>query len=288
MRGRESAPALLLGMLVACTAPPPVGPVAHRITSPSAATWDGGSVSAAEVRAAVRQLSPSLREQFDTVGGRQQFIDALVAKRLMASEARRRGLDQQPELRAQVAELEERLLIQALLAQGERAQPSPTEAELRKYYAEHEDTFRSRPAAHVARVLIRKGLKPAVSRARLEQLRQRLLKGEGVAKVAAEGDGAERVQGGDLGWFDDTATPVGRAALALAKTNEVSPVLEFEDAWACVILLEKRESRLPPFEEVREQVSSRYAPIAQRIVFDRLVKQLFVEAGVTLNPAAVE
>jgi hypothetical protein len=63
---------------------------------------------------------------------------------------------------------------------------------------------------------------------------------------------------------------------------------EFEDAWACVILLEKREPRLPPFEEVREQVSSRYAPIAQRIVFDRLVKQLFAEAGVTLNPAAVE
>lgn len=140
----------------------------------------------------------------------------------------------------------------------------------------------------MARILIRKGPKLTVSKARLEQLRQRLIKGEPVAKVAAEGDGAEHVQGGDLGWFDDTATPIGKAALALARVHDVSPLLELEDAWACVVLLEKREPRLPPFEEVREQVASRYAPIAQRAVFDRIVKQLFVEAGVSVNPAAVE
>ena len=279
---------LILFVSLSCAAPATAPPQRAHPTSPAAATWDGGIVTAAEVRAAVHHLSPSLREQFDTAGGRQQFIDALVAKRLMAAEARRLGLDQQPELRAQVSELEERLLIQALLTQSERAQTAPGEDVLRKYYGEHEDAFRAPPAVHVARVLIRKGPKPAVSKTRLEQLRQRLVKREAVAKVAAEGDGAERVQGGDLGWFEDTATPVGRAGLALTRAGEISPVLELDDAWACVVLIERREARLPPFEEVRQQVASRYAPLAQRAVFDSVVKKLFTDADVHQNPGAVE
>lgn len=252
------------------------------------ALWDGGVVTAAEVRSAVRLLSPSLREQFDTPEGRTQFIDALVTKRLLIAAARNKKLDEHPEFRAQVTELEERLLIQSLIAEAERAEPVPSEAELRTYFDANKESFRTTAAVRVARVLVHKRDKPLVSKAKLERLRHRLIKGENVSRVAAEGDGAERSQGGVLGWLDDASSPLGRAALALEKPGQVSAVVDLEDAWACVVALEIRPPNNPPFEEVREQVASRMKPPQQRRVFDRVVKQLFQESGVRINPSAIE
>jgi parvulin-like peptidyl-prolyl isomerase len=245
-------------------------------------------VTAAEVRSAVRVLGPGLREQFDTPEGRVQFIDALVAKRLLAHEARRKKLDELPELRAQVDELEERLLIQALLAEAERIEPPPSEAELRAHYDANQEAFKQRAAVRLARVLVRKGARPDAAKAKVERLRQRLIKGEAVATIAAEGEGAERTDGGNIGWLDDPNTPIGRVGLALQKTGEVSALIELDDAFACVVALEIRPARIPAFEEVREQVASRLRPTSQRRVFDRLVKQLIDGAGVRINPGAVE
>lgn len=252
------------------------------------ASWDGGHVTAAQVRSAVRVLGPGLREQFDTPEGRTQFIDALVAKRLLADEARRKKLDERPEIRVQVSELEERLLIQALLEEAERMDPPTADAELRAHFDANPKAFQTSAAVRVARVLVLKGAKPEVSKVKLEKLRQRLLKGEDVVRVAAEGEGAERAEGGSLGWMDDPTSPIGRVALALEKQGQVSTVIELGDAWTCVVALEIRPARIPAFEEVREQVASRLRPTSQRRVFDRLVKRLIDQAGVRINPTALE
>ncbi|MDP1829974.1 MAG: peptidylprolyl isomerase [Archangium sp.] len=276
---------LCVVVATACS-PAPVTP--FPAASTAVATWDGGVVTAAEVRTAVRLLGPGLREQFDTPEGRIQFIDALVAKRLLAAEARHQKLDQLPEIRAQVAELEERLLIQSLLAEAERSEPPLPEADLRAYFDGHRELFLQAAAVRVARVLVRKGAKPDLSKAKLERLRQRLLKGEELARVAAEGEGGERSEGGVVGWMDDPSTPIGRVALALEKQGQVSALIELDDAWACVVALEVRPARTPAFEEVREQVVSRLHPTGQRRVFDRLVKRLIGEAGVRINPAGLD
>lgn len=289
--GRGLWAARLAGLCAfACSPAPTPATASPSALTPSGAvaTWDGGLVTAAEVRSAVRLLGPGLREQFDTPEGRTQFIDALVAKRLLADEARRKKLDERPELRAQVSELEERLLIQSLLEEAERTEPRPTEAELRAHFDANPTAFQTNAAVRLARVLVLKGPRPEVSKAKLEKLRQRLIKGEDVTHVAAEGEGAERTEGGSLGWMDDRTSPIGRVALALEKQGEVSAVIELADAWACVVALEVRPARIPAFEEVREQVASRLRPTSQRRVFDRLVKRLVDQAGVRINPSALE
>jgi parvulin-like peptidyl-prolyl isomerase len=275
-----------LMLSVGCSKPPasvvPSAPAPRDV----AASWDGGLITTADVRLAVHQLGPTLREQFDTPAGRTQFIDALVAKKLLASEARRRGLDHEVELTRQVADLEERLLIQAVLAEDAKTTPAPSEPQLRTWYAEHEDAFRQKAAVHIARGLMLKASPKA--RERLEKLRQRLLKGEPRERVLADGEGAERKLGGDVGWVEEPITPLADAALALKKPGEVSPLVELPDAFAIAVLVERREARLPPFEEVKEAVASHYAPVAQRQAFDRLVKRLMESSSVKVNAAALQ
>src|SRR6476659_1582493 len=78
------------------------------------------TVTPEEVAREAERLPPILREKFETPEGRREFAASLVDKKLLVREAHRRGLAEKPEIQRQVRELEERLIVQALLADEER------------------------------------------------------------------------------------------------------------------------------------------------------------------------
>ncbi|WP_434390562.1 peptidylprolyl isomerase [Melittangium boletus] len=267
-------------------APPP-----SSADGPQVARFVGGSLSLEEFRRESQRLPPSLREQFESEAGRREFVGALVDKRLMVLEARRRGLAEQPEIVRQVRELEERLVVQALLAQEERNLGPPSEAELRAYHAANKDSFRQPERLRVTRVLAAVGpgrgaAEQARARVRAEQFARRLRAGEPMARVSSEGEGPERARQGELGLL---VRGVGRdprlerAAFALTRPGEVSPVVELEDGFAVLQLVERLPGRTPPFEEVRSEVEGRLAPTRQRGVFDALRARLRSTAEVQLE-----
>ncbi|MFP2926555.1 hypothetical protein ACLESO_15300, partial [Pyxidicoccus sp. 3LG] len=117
------------------------------------ARYKGGAVTREELLRESRKLPPALREQFESPVGQKEFARSLVDKRLLVEEARRRGLAKQEDIARQVKELEERLLVQALLAEEERAAGAATEAELRAWYDAHRSELRQPERVHLARVL---------------------------------------------------------------------------------------------------------------------------------------
>ncbi len=251
-----------------------------------AARWDGGSISTDEVRQAAQRLPVALREQFISPNGQREFVQAVLAKRLLAAEARRRGLNETPEVKEQVVELEERLAIQALLAEAERAKGPPTEAALKAYFEAHQREFRSPTKVRVSRVLLRgKGSDKAL-RARAEAIRARALKKEPLSKLVALGEGPETTQGGDLGWITEATDDETTAALSL-RVGDVSRVVDTSSGLSVLVCTEREEARDATFEETRQLVVGRYAPVQQRKVFDELVSRLKEQAHVTFNTAAL-
>jgi parvulin-like peptidyl-prolyl isomerase len=262
------------------SSPPPIQPF------PVVAKWDGGVITLPEVRAEVQRLPPSLVEQYKTVEGQRQFVEALLAKRLLAGEARRLGLDQSDEIARQVRELEERLVIQALLDKATRAASEPTDDELRAFYQEHLSDFRTRPRVRVARVLIRPGPDPAAARRKVASLLSRVRRGEPLAKVAAQGEGPERMNAGELGWLADNS-PLLPAALALKAVGDASEILETSDGFAILVLRERQEERTQSFEEAKQVVLGRIGPTRQRRVFDELVRRLRRDTQASINTDAL-
>jgi peptidyl-prolyl cis-trans isomerase C len=286
----------LLGLLllgVACTKP---GTPAEGEGSASkvVGSYTGGSVTEAELMAEVARLPPQLREQFETANGRREFIRSMIDKRLLAQEARRRGLHERPDIQQQVRALEERLTIQALLAEEEKALASPSDAELRAYYEAHKTELTQPERVRVVRVLAAVPVGAGAAeknraRQRAEQFAQRLRKGEAVARVAADGDGPERAQGGDLGLFalgDGRDPALEKAAFALTKPGAVSPVVEEAAGWSVLQLVERREARVPPFEEVRSALQGRLQPQMKRKVFDDVLSRLRQAGGVGVEGVA--
>lgn len=88
-----------------------------------------------------------IRIKYAEAGGRAAFVDRLIESELLLQEARRRGIDQQPEVKAAA----DRVVVQALAAQ--LASDVPDEAELRKVYeASREESVRP-DRLHVRAVL---------------------------------------------------------------------------------------------------------------------------------------
>lgn len=69
---------------------------------------------------------------------RQRLLETMIAKELLLMEARARRLDQDPELAAEVARLEERLLINALYERQGLKGAEVSEAEVERYFHEGE------------------------------------------------------------------------------------------------------------------------------------------------------
>jgi len=236
------------------------------------------------------RLPPALREQFETPAGRREFARSLIDKRLLVLEARRRKLAEEPELRRQVRELEERLLVQALLAQEEVAAGSPSEQELRAWFTAHREELLRPEQVRVGRVLVSVGSKASEversqARRKAEALGARLRRGEPLAQVAREGDGPERMQGGELGLLvrgGGLDAALEQAAFALERPGTVSPVVAVREGFAVLQLLERKPPRAPVFEEVRAEVEGRLVPARKRQLFDALLSRLRQQEGVEL------
>lgn len=214
----------------------------------------------------------------------------MIDKRLLAAEARRRGLADEPETRRQVREMEERLAIQALLAIEEKSAGPPSEQELRSYYDAHKEELAQPERVRVSRVLVKASPEASArARARAEALARRIRAGEPVAKVAALGDGPESSRGGDMGFLVRGAVKdarLEREALALRKRGDASPVFACDEGLAILVLDERRDRRVPPFDEVRAEVANRLEPQRKRRVFDALLERLRAGGKVQVEVAA--
>lgn len=280
-----AAAAALVGASCAPNAPPPAQP--PPLAASIAARWDGGVVTAEEVRAAAARLPVGLREQFGTINGQGEFLEAVIARKLLHDEARRRGLAEREDIKRQVVELEERLVIQALLADAEKALGPPSEAELREYFRRHEAEFSSPPRVRVSRILLRGKPEAKALLSRAEGIRARLKGGESIEKLASLGEGPEAQLKGDLGWVSEATDDETTTALGLLKAGQVAPVVPTASGLSILVATAREESRLPAFEEVRETLAGRVSAGRQRRAFDELVKRLREEARIQLNPSAM-
>lgn len=278
MRGRRSLglAACILAVTAACKREVPEAPW----MDPNAVgVFRGGVITRAQLDHEVAQLPPELRRQTLAGAGREELVRAMIDKRLLVAEARSRGIAERPEVKRQVIEFEERLILRTLLDEEEQASPSPTEAELRAWYQAHPDEVTEPERARLARILLKEG--PVKQRA--ASLLARLRAGEPATRLAELGDGPERVRGGDIGWV--AATDDGVEAVAARSLKAVGDLVEVQTSQglAILVLMERKERRLPPFEEVRPTLAGRMRPARQRHVFDSLLSRLRKNADVRVS-----
>ena len=101
-------------------------------------TFEGGAITLEQLQGYIAQMNPASRTRLETVEQRREYAEGLARFELFVAEARRRGLENDPE----VQEAMKRALVQQLLFKefDEKAPPSTPE-EISAFYESHKAEF---------------------------------------------------------------------------------------------------------------------------------------------------
>lgn len=158
---------------------------------------------------------------------------------------------------------------------------SISEKEKKEYYASNPNRFGRSYQIKARHILIKSNpeddkAKKAKARKKIEQIRQRVKKGEDFAALARElSEGPSAVNGGDLGYFGrgQMVPPFEKAAFAL-DVNEISPVVETRFGYHIIKVEDKKEPGTIPYEEAEKAIAKQLYMQEMEVRFQRYIKQL--------------
>jgi parvulin-like peptidyl-prolyl isomerase len=223
---RAAAVAALVLVGCGCRREPPPAPA-----TPAVATFDGGSVTAAEVDRAVLDLPAGQRQPADgdLLRWYERIARDLAMQELLLAEARAAGLDRGPEFEQARAEAVRQGAVAVFLEKKLAGLPAPTTEEVEAYYRDRAKDFRSPEARQTYHIFRRvaPGADPAPAVAEMRRLRERVAAGEDFATLASQlSDSESRHQKGLLGWVapGKVAPDLERVVFALSPRVPSQPL----------------------------------------------------------------
>lgn len=249
---------VLLALLTLAAAPamaqqPPAEPVAR---------MGAISLAPAEVEAFLRGLAPEIRAQ--AVASREALdglIRAELTRRAVVAEAAKAGWADRPEVAARIEQARQQVIVDTwLLARSQPPAGDPPETDLRKIYDDNTARFVAPAEVRLAQIFLPVAPDASADEAkaaedRIGDLRRRArARGADFAALARQAsqhkDSADK--GGDMGWLsEDALIPEIREAVAGLDKGAVSAPIRSQAGWHLVRLVDRKESRVQGFDEVR-------------------------------------
>lgn len=216
---------------------------------PTAATFSGDRITVAELNQRFAEMNPYARARYQTLEQRRDYVEGLVRFELLAREAIRRGLQNDPD----VVEAAKRVMVQELLRQelDEKAD-AISDAQVKAYYDSHRDDYVKPSMTRLAHVAFGKDQREQAERVLAEAKALAPMDYAAFGKLAREHsvDPKTKALDGDLRFLadDELAAQYGvelkDAALKLEKVGDVAPMVVETGAALHVIKLQGRQQAL--------------------------------------------
>ena len=181
------------------------------------------------------ELPATTRERYESEGGRQRFLEELIARELLMQEARRLGLHRSPTIQVRSHRYKEKLLLEEVT----RAVTSSVdigEEELEAYYAQHGAVLPPPDRIEVAQIVTSN-----VYAAR--DIKRMLDEGVSFSTLARRysTDQFSRGRGGELGLYQKGTAPAEvEAAIYRLRPGRVSDPIKTENGYYLVKVTSRR------------------------------------------------
>lgn len=293
---RRTTLAVALLAAVACSkGPAKKGPVV--------ASGGGVTITADELKQRLDEQSPMIRASFQSPDRKKQFLDNMIRFELLARAAEKEGLANDPDVQFTLKKVMVSKYYQKFFQDQGGAKNVP-DADVKKYYDEHQDEFHRPGRIHLAQVFLKaeQGTpERAKKAAEAKKLLAKILADEKknpnalsvVARESSEDD-ATKMVGGDLALKTEAelTAAYGKAftdAALKLKDNETSPVaLESPHGLHLVRALGRQPELSRSLDEVKPQIAARLASQRKTKEFDEFVKKLREDAHVQVNEQELE
>lgn len=243
-------------------------------------------ITAGEFAQIIETLPENVRGQARG-GARRRLAESLVKMKVLAQEARRNKIDQDPLFKIQAQNSLDNLLAVHYINRYLNTTRIPEE-ELRADYEAHKHDYEVIRARHIlvrfkgSRAPAKAGqneLTEEEALAKAQELRKRLLGGTDFAALAKQesDDTGSGARGGDLGEFrHNMVVPEFDAAATTLPIGDISEPVKSQYGYH---LIQVQSRTTKPFEEARDEIEKRLRPQYA----EKLIAALQAKAGVTVD-----
>ncbi len=240
--------------------------------------------AAGDTPAAVVNGTPISQQTVDLLrqGGQQQgqprdpeaHLDQLVTLEVLAQKAREQGLDEKPQVRAELWQKQAATLANALIGDYIDAHPV-TDKELRAEYDKRVADQAGGVEYKARHILVD-------DEDKAESLIDELDGGADFAELArAESTGPSGKKGGDLGWFgpERMVPAFSKAVQALEPGHYSESPVKTRFGWHVILLEDTRDKQPPSFDQLKQRI--RVDLVNQKL--DAYIRDLREAADVTIE-----
>jgi peptidyl-prolyl cis-trans isomerase C len=218
-------------------------------------------IMASDIEEILSHIPPQYRTRYSTQQGRKEIVDGLVEIKMLALEARNRGLDKKDSVKMKITYLTDQTLAKELENELRKTY-QVSDADIQKYYQEHQEKYVSPERIKASHILVD-------SQAQADTILKQIRKGgnfEALAKQYSKDSSASR--GGDLGWFSKGRMDPAFESVAFAlKKGEVSNVVKTPFGYHIIKLDDRKDSVTRPMDQLKR-------PIERAIQRDRMEKEV--------------
>ena len=260
------------------------------------ATHPDASISSVDIQAEMATLAPVLNEAVrNSPTSAQNLAADLLARRIVAGQARESGLESDPLVAARVRLAAERALYEAYMEKRDLAVAEPVlvERQARDEYRAFPEKFRSPEQIRARHILIPACVcAPERVREQAEAILARLQAGESFEDIARQesADKGSAAEGGDLGFFarGKMVPPFEEAAFALKQPGELSGLVPTQFGIHIIRLEERKLPAKQSFDDVREALMADVAARLKRAERVRILTPIREPGAISYDADALK
>lgn len=212
---------------------------------------------------------PKERQTYlNTEKGRKDLIKQMIDFELAYDYAKEMKFDETEDFKKQLEATKKQLLIQVVVS-SVLARATVSEEEIKKYYEDNKEEFRTQELITARHILV-----DSIDEANniYEEIKNGLDFSEAAEKYSKC---PSKAQGGSLGTFTKgQMVPEFEKAAFEAKVNEVTKSIKTQFGYHLILVDNKRESMIKPFDEVKAMINNKLIQEKQNEQYNKFTQDL--------------
>lgn len=220
-------------------------------------------------------LPEAYRTQFP--GGIKDLLEQFIRQVLLLQEARKAGLESDPEILRQIEEVKKQILIREIIKREIIDKVQVSEEEIQKEYNANPTQYTEPEQVKARHIMVS-------SREKAEAILAELQAGRPFEEVAREkSESPDALSGGSMGYIKrgDLDPELEKVLFELAPGN-YSDIIEINDGFHIFFVEEHIKPRLKELSEVKEEIIARLTPQKQQEAFERWIEALKSKAEIAI------
>lgn len=239
------------------------------------------TITVADMEERLNNQSPYVRARYASQEQKKEYLDNLVKFEVLAAEAKKQGIDRDPE----VVRTMKQVMIQRLLRSrfDKYKQEDISDADVQRYFDGHPEEFNRPPEIRASLILV---ADEATAKKVAADPRVNGLENLGFRNLVSEYsiDQETKERGGDLRFFDQNNRELPKelvdAAFKLVNIGDVSPIVKMPRGYALLKLTGQRRALSRTLAEVAPQIRAKLFRERRQHLMDEYEESLRKSANV--------